>query len=118
MSFFKLKSGNPADAKRVGTDIIDVSKSLFQTNSKWEAFDNDTRGWLAARYIYDDTPDHSIPPGITFVPVYDTPTKMHVRVPWHADIATAQLATRGGVPSESYNSFEEFMARYFMRRCR
>jgi hypothetical protein len=117
MGFFKLRSASLVDHAKTGTAIMSVSKTVFQStpNSEWAKFDRDTRQWLFDNgYSYTGTPDGKVPPSIDIIPVYDTPTKMHVRVPWTGDLENAPPPT-----DESYNgNFPAFLARYFMRRCR
>jgi hypothetical protein len=56
---------------------------------------------------------------VEIVPVYDTPNRMHVRVPW-----SGLLKTPPKVEDEpSYGGpqnvrFKVLLARYFMRHCR
>ena len=118
MGFFHLKSAQLADQEKTGEAIIRVSQTAFQTsdNSEWAKFEADTKGWLYNNgYRYDGTEDGRVPATIDIIPVYDTPTKMHVRVPWKGDLT-------GAVPppdEQPYGgSFPAFLARYFMRRCR
>ncbi len=118
MGFFHLDSNQLADQELTGEAVIRVSSSAFQTGdgSEWVKFDADTRGWLFDNgYRYDGTADGRVPLTVDIVPVYDTPTKMHVRVPWIGDLTGADVppdeASYGG-------SFPAFLARYFMRRCR
>lgn len=118
MGFFHLNSTQLADQEQTGEAIIRVAKSAFHAGheSEWAKFDTDTRGWLYDNgYRYDGTPDGRVPAGIDIIPVYDTPTKMHVRIPWKGDLT-------GTVPpldEQPYGgSFPAFLARYFMRRCR
>jgi hypothetical protein len=117
MGFFKLKSAVPAEQAKTGEAIINVSKSVFQTgaHSEWAKFNKDTRKWLFDNgYQYLGTADGKIPPEIDIIPVYDTPTKMHVRIPWHGDLENVPAPQ-----NESYSgSFPVFLAHYFMRKCR
>ncbi len=115
MGFFKLKSASVADQEVTGKKIMAVSKSVFQPGSEWEKFDKDTRKWLyEAGYVYTGSADGRIPESIDIVPVYDTPTKMHVRIPWSGDLVTPPVPE-----DEAYSgSFPVFLARYFMRKCR
>ena len=118
MGFFHLNSNQLADQELTGDAIIRVSKSVFHSagDSEWAKFEADTRGWLFDNgYRYDGTADGRVPASIDIIPVYDSPTKMHVRVPWKGDLTGAVVppdeAPYGG-------SFPAFLARYFMRRCR
>lgn len=124
MGFFKLRSNNAADQTEAGEGIIAVSNSVFDSgpNSEWEKFDRDTRKWLYDhhfRYVDangDLIGDGRIPSKIKIVPVYDTATVMHVRIPWKADLAAAAAAP---VQAElAYPNFAAFLSRYFMRKCR
>lgn len=118
MGFFKLKSPILSEQAKAGDAIIRVSNSVFQQGptSEWAKFNANTRKWLFDNgYTYDGTADGMVPPEIDLVPVYDTPTKMHVRIPWAGDlvggVAPVSEPTYGG-------SFPAFLARYFMRHCR
>ncbi len=118
MGFLKLKSSAVIDNAATGAAIIKVSKSAFQNTpgSEWVKFDGDTRKWLFDNgYIDPATGDGKVPAGVDIVPVYDTPTKMHIRVPWIGDLENAPAPldepTYGG-------NFPAFLARYFIRRCR
>lgn len=118
MGFYSLKSRSIADNAQTGAAIIRVSKSVFQTapNSEWAKFNQDTRKWLFDNgYVYPGTADGMAPPEIDIIPVYDTPTKMHVRVPWAGDLENAPAP----VDEAPYaGNFPAFLARYFIRRCR
>lgn len=121
MGFFRLKNHQLVDQKETGEAIMRVANSVFQTTptSEWAKFDRNTREWLyQAGYRYDGPdalPDGRIPPGIDIIPVYDTPTKMHVRVPWAGDLNGAPAPE----DEPSYGAqFPVVLARYFMRRCR
>lgn len=116
MAFYKLKSTSLADNGITGAAIIKVSKSVFQPNSEWSKFNQNTRQWLKDNgYTYPGTPDGMAPPDIDIIPVYDTATKMHVRVPWAGDLDNAPAP----VDEPSYGgNFPAFLARYFIRRCR
>jgi hypothetical protein len=115
MGFFRLKSDSQAEQQKTGKAIVKISKSVFKPNSEWAKFDKDTRKWLFDNgYRYDGTKDGKIPANIEIVPVYDTPTKMHVRIPWHADLKFPK-----GKPKEDvYGDHNVLLAKYFMRRCR
>ena len=118
MKFFKLKSEVLTEQRKTGEAIIRVSQSAFQTGpaSEWEKFNGDTRTWLFENgYFYLGTDDGRIPPEIDIVPVYDTPNKMHVRIPWHGDLENPPPVE----DERPYNgSFPVLLARYFMRKCR
>lgn len=118
MAFFKLKSDVLTKQKETGEAIIRVSQSVFKTGptSEWEKFSKDTRKWLYDNgYLYLGSADGRVPPEIDIIPVYDTPTKMHVRVPWHGDLENPPPINN----EPAYNgSFPVLLARYFMRKCR
>jgi hypothetical protein len=117
MGFFHLKSDDLVKQAETGDAIKRVSDTVFQTgaNSEWAKFNRDTRKWLFDNgYRYDGTPDGKIPKTIDIIPVYDTETKMHVRIPWSGDLANIPPPQ-----PESYGgSGMVLLARYFMRRCR
>jgi hypothetical protein len=121
MGFFVLKTDDLAKQIETGEAIIRVSNSVFQSTpaSEWAKFDKDTKEWLFQNgYKYEGAgalPDGRIPASIDIIPVYDTPTKMHVRVPWAGDLNGAPAPA----DEPSYgNQFPVVLARYFMRRCR
>jgi hypothetical protein len=103
-----------------GAAIIRLSKSVFdpKPTSEWHKFNADTRQWLYDNnYKYSETADGRVPPTIDIIPVYDTETKMHVRVPYHKNLVAPHNPP--GVPDESYNNnFNVLLSRYFMRSCR
>jgi hypothetical protein len=125
MAFIKLASSNPMEQNETGIKIIQVSETAFsaQPGCEWAKFESDRRGWLYAhgyRWCNADGDwigDGHIPAEIEIVPVYDTPTRMHVRIPWKGDIAQIK-----GKPVENEPSYDHkfpiLLARYFMRKCR
>lgn len=123
--FFKLKSDALADQVATGEAIMRVSKSVFKTTagSEWKKFNDDTRGWLHANgYRYDGPgagPDGEIPDSIEIVPVYDTPNRMHVRIPWAGDLTPApKIEDEPSYGNSNALRFKVVLARYFMRKCR
>lgn len=123
--FIKLKSDALADQVATGEAIMKVSKSAFKDSptSEWKKFDADTRGWLHANgYVYDGPgagPNGEIPASVEIVPVYDTPTRMHVKVPFADDLKA--LKTVEDEPSYGATQsvrVKVLLARYFMRKCR
>ncbi len=123
--FFKLKSDALADQVATGEAIMRVSKSVFKTTagSEWKKFNDDTRGWLHANgYRYDGPgagPDGEIPDSIEIVPVYDTPNRMHVRIPWAGDLTPApKVEDEPSYGNSNALRFKVVLARYFMRKCR
>ena len=123
--FIKLKSNSVADQAETGEAIMKVSKSAFRDSpkSEWRKFNADTRGWLHRNgYRYDGPdagPNGEIPDTIEIVPVYDTPNRMHVKVPLAGDLETPPVfpdePTYGNMPEVR---FKVLLARYFMRKCR
>jgi hypothetical protein len=125
VGFFKLKSNSLDDQAETGEAIMRVSKSAFRdtATSEWKKFDDDTRGWLHRNgYRYegpDAGPNGEIPDTVEIVPVYDTPNRMHVRVPWAGILATPPVI----LDEPNYGNtrsvrFKVLLARYFMRHCR
>lgn len=125
VGFFKLKSNSLADQAKTGEAIMKVALSAFQDtpDSEWKKFNKDTRGWLHKKgYRYDGPgagPKGEIPDSVEIVPVYDTPNRMHVRVPWMGVLQNPPVV----VDEPSYGNTEEvrfkvLLARYFMRHCR
>lgn len=125
MAFIKLASLNELDQTNTGKRIVALSESAFSSlpNSEWAQFQADPRGWLHdAGYIWADINgdiigDGHIPPEVEIVPVYDSPNRMHVRIPWKGDIAAAKVKPVEATPSYAV-SFPILLARYFMRKCR
>jgi hypothetical protein len=127
VGFIKLKNNVVADNADTGEAIIKVSKSVFKTTagSEWKKFDEDTRKWLFDNgYVYDGPgagPSGEIPDSVEIVPVYDTPTRMHVKVPWAGDLTGPNVfpdePTYGPIASPTVRK-KVLLARYFMRKCR
>lgn len=123
--FFSLKNNSLADQSKTGEAIIAVSESAFDNSedSEWSKFNANTRAWLHEKgYRYDGPgagPNGEIPASIEIVPVYDTPNRMHVRVPWVGDLTPTPVvqdeSTYGNTPEVR---FKVVLARYFMRKCR
>lgn len=125
VGFFKLKSDNLGDQAKTGEAIMKVSQTAFQDvpGSEWKKFEDDTRGWLHANgYRYDGPgagPDGEIPASVQIIPVYDTPNRMHVRVPWSGLLKNPPEVVEEPPygPSQEV-AFKVLLARYFMRHCR
>jgi hypothetical protein len=113
MGYFIPRGKTHSQLKKLGSELIELSENVFKAGTEWEKFDNNTKAWISKRYRFDGTRDGTIPDKIQIIPVYDTPTKMHVRIPWYDRLVG--LPTPG--PEENA-SFEEFYARYFIRSCR
>ncbi|KAF0116928.1 MAG: hypothetical protein FD150_18 [Rhodobacteraceae bacterium] len=123
--FIKLKNNSLADQAKTGSAIIEVSKSAFDSSptSEWRQFNDDTRGWLHRNgYRYEGPgagPNGEIPVSVEIVPVYDTPNRMHVKVPWAGDLETTPvIVNEPSYGSEPEVRFKVLLARYFMRKCR
>ena len=123
--FFNLKNSSLADQKKTGEAIIKVSESVFDNSptSEWRKFNADTRGWLHKKgYRYEGPgagPNGEIPDSIEIVPVYDTPNRMHVRVPWVGDLTpTPVVQDESTYGTTDDVRFKVVLPRYFMRKCR
>ncbi|MCU0903487.1 MAG: hypothetical protein MUE83_06385 [Tabrizicola sp.] len=123
--FFKLKNNAIADQADTGAAIMRVSKSAFKEtpNSEWKKFNDDTHKWLHDNgYRYDGPgagPNGEIPADLQIVPVYDTPNRMHVRVPWHGDLTPVpDILDEDSYGSSKKVRLQVVLARYFMRKCR
>lgn len=121
-----LKDATVASQKKTGEAIMRLCKTVSDPSpgSEWAAFSADPKAWLHANgYVYlgeDALPDGRIPASVKIVPVYDTETIMHVRVPWKGLIENPPAIPRqepeyGSVPADR---FPVLLARYFMRKCR
>jgi hypothetical protein len=119
MGFFRHKSDSLAEQVKTGKKIVKLSNDVFKSGagSEWAKFDKDTRKWLFDNgYRYDGTPDGRIPANIEIVPVYDSPTKMHVRIPWKGDLKSgSKVKPKDDVYGGDFNVL---LTKYFMRRCR
>lgn len=125
MGFIVHMSEMADEHEKTGKAIVEVAKSAFKDteNSEWKKFDADIRKWLYDNgYRYTASPDGllqagasgEIPANVEIVPVYDTPTRMHVRIPWAGDLVNPPQPKE-----EPYSdNFNVFLARYFMRKCR
>ena len=124
VGFFKLKSDSLADQAATGEAITKVSKSAFRDteNSEWKKFNENTRQWLFDNgYRYDGPgagPNGEIPDNIEIVPVYDTPNRMHVKVPWAGDLKTHPVKDEEPYGTTNKVRSKVILARYFMRKCR
>ena len=124
VGFFKLESDVLADQAETGDAIARVAKSAFKNtaNSEWKKFNEDTRGWLHKNgYRYEGPgagPNGEIPDSVEIVPVYDTPNRMHVKVPWAGDLKIHDVDDEKSYgPTKAIRS-KVVLARYFMRKCR
>ncbi|MCX7287573.1 MAG: hypothetical protein NTW20_08445 [Rhodobacterales bacterium] len=125
--FFNLKSGSLVDQRKTGEAVIRLIRSVGQDvpGSDWKEFKADPKAWLhKAGYRYDGPgagPDGEVPASVTLIPVYDTETTMHVRVPWKGVLVPEVM--EHALNETSYGStpqvrFPVLLARYFMRQCR
>lgn len=125
VGFFSLKSANLGDQRATGEAIMRLSRSVFDDSpgSEWAAFNADPHGWLyAAGYRYDGPgagAKKRIPKSVTLVPVYDTNTLMHVRIPWKGLFDTPPVVQDEPTYGTTDDTrFPVLLARYFMRHCR
>jgi hypothetical protein len=126
LGFFKLKSSSLAEQKKTGEAIIRLITSVGDRSagSEWAAFDADPKAWLSKHYIYTGPaagPNGAIPASVQIVPVYDTETKMHVRIPWKGTV-DPRPRPEDILPEGTYGTGDTrlpvLLARYFMRKCR
>jgi hypothetical protein len=120
MGFFTRRIDTVEAQHNTGEAIIRLSKSVFDRSptSEWMKFNADTRAWLYNNnFNYSDSLNGHVPASLDIIPVYDTETKMHVRVPYHKNL---ELPEGFVVKDEtSYNNdFSIVLSRYFMRSCR
>ena len=67
-------------------------------------------------YSYSGTKDGKVPHTIDIVPVYDTDTKMHVRIAYYENL---ELPHGYVVHDDHFHGdFNILLSRYFMRSCR
>ena len=122
--FFKLKSDIVADHAATGEAITRVSQTAFSTdpNSEWWKFNANTRQWLIENGYQYETAEgkvlKEIPADIEIVPVYDTPNRMHVKVPWSGDLVTHKVKEELDYGNTDEVRSKVVLARYFMRKCR
>jgi hypothetical protein len=128
VGFFNLKSGSLVDQRKTGDAIMRLMRSVGQDvpGSEWKAFKDDPKAWLyKAGYRYEGPgagPNGEVPATKTLIPVYDTETTMHVRVPWKGVLDIPEV-TQNARNEPSYGAtpqvrFPVLLARYFMRQCR
>jgi hypothetical protein len=109
-----------------GQAIVRLSQSVFKAGvgraeSEWQVFDRDPAAWLYANgYRLLDHPQSPangaiLPNLVRILPVYDTPTTMHLRIPHIGNIDTTITPPNG---DEYGDSFDDFLASYFTRQCR
>lgn len=122
--FIKLKDNSVATHEAAGEAIRKVAKSAFRNTkgSEWKEFNADTRKWLHKNHYRFEGPgagpNGEIPDNIEIVPVYDTPNRMHVRVPWAGDLKDHTVKDEDDYgPTKAIRS-RVVLARYFMRKCR
>ncbi len=125
MAFIKLVSSNPNVAISAGRGIMALSDSVFKTgaNSEWAKFVVNPHQWLYNNnYRYVDK-DHveigtgKVPDSVELVPVYDSATRMHIRIPWKQTLRDAQATPLQDEPNYQ-RQFPAILAHYFMRSCR
>jgi hypothetical protein len=118
VGFFNLKSGSLVDQRKTGDAIMRLMRR--------KAFKDDPKAWLyKAGYRYEGPgagPNGEVPATKTLIPVYDTETTMHVRVPWKGVLDIPEV-TQNARNEPSYGAtpqvrFPVLLARYFMRQCR
>ena len=123
--FFVLKSASLVDQRKTGEAIVRLMRSVGDDSagSEWKSFKDDPKAWLhKAGYRYDGPgagPNGEAPAAVTLVPVCDTATTMHVRIPWKGVLDTPpviQDEPTYGAPGPT--RFPVLLARYFMRKCR
>lgn len=127
LGFFKLKSSSLAEQKTTGEAIIRLIKSVGDgsAGSEWVKFAADPKAWLTAvGYIYtgpEAGPNGEIPATLKIVPVYDTETTMHVRIPWKGNVEPRprpeEILTESSYGTGD-TKFPVLLARYFVRKCR
>ena len=125
MAFIKLASNNPSVALPAGRGIIALSESVFNygPNSEWVKFVVNPHEWLYDnnyRYVdknYAEIGNGKIPETLELMPVYDSATRMHVRIPWKQTLRDAQATPLHDEPNYQ-RQFPAILAHYFMRSCR
>ena len=125
MAFIKLASNNPSVALPAGRGIIALSESVFNygPNSEWVKFVDNPHEWLYDnnyRYVdknYAEIGNGKIPETLELMPVYDSATRMHVRIPWKQTLRDAQATPLHDEPNYQ-RQFPAILAHYFMRSCR
>ncbi len=104
---------------KAGEAIMRLSRSVFDDSkgSEWKKFNANTRQWLwNNNYKYSGTANGKVPPSIDIIPVYDTETKMHVRIPYYDNL---ELPHGAVVHNDDYHGdFSILLSRYFVRSCR
>jgi hypothetical protein len=124
--FFKLKSTALSDQRIAGEAIIRLISSVGDRSagSEWVSFEANPKAWLEKHYIYtgpEAGPNGEIPATLQLVPVYDTETKMHVRIPWKGNVnprpRPEEIAAEASYGTGE-TKFPVLLARYFMRKCR
>ena len=119
MGYFTRRSETLKAEHDAGEAILRLTKSVFDDSktSEWNKFNSDTRKWLYDNnYSYSGTKDGKVPHTIDIVPVYDTDTKMHVRIPYYENL---ELPHGFVVHDDHFHGdFNILLSRYFMRSCR
>ncbi len=118
--FLALKNNKSGPA--LGEAIARVSRAAGTSKPKpadqkeLAKFIADPAGWLDGFAKIDTgTPaGKKIKGNLTVIPVFDTHEVMFVRVPVVSDLGN--LSAPG--PSESYATYKDFLANYFIKKCR
>jgi hypothetical protein len=129
MGFYRIVSTNHSIRESAGAAIIALSNSVNKPNSEWSKFNADPKKWIYSQgYRYhnkDGTmykkagwahPDGFTPDELKIVPIIDTETTMHVRIPFHTNL---EVPAGTQIENDDYhNKFPVLLSNYFMRSCR
>jgi hypothetical protein len=129
MGRYHLKSKDPQLGMKAGEAIIALSNSVNKPNSEWSKFNADPKKWIYEhdyRYYNNDGtmykkagwahPDGYTPDELKLVPIIDTETTMHVRIPFHTNL---EVPAGTKIENDDYhNKFPVLLSNYFMRSCR
>ena len=106
----------------LGEAIARVSAAVSKPNpaqadlNELQNFISDPAGWLDNYAKIDDgTPaGKKIKGNLTIMPVFDTNDVMFVKVPVVGDLGNLS----GPAPGDSYMNYKDFLAGYFIKKCR
>jgi hypothetical protein len=114
----KSKPKGQSLGKAVGrvSRAVNSKKPAPEDVKELKSFMSDPAGWLDGFVKIDDgTPGgKKVKGNLTVVPVFDTDDLMFIKVPTVDSLGNLN----GPAPNENYANYAEFLAKYFIRKCR
>jgi hypothetical protein len=114
----KSKPSGQALGKAVGrvSRAVNNSKASPDEVKELKKFMNDPAGWLDGFVKIDDgTPKgKKVKGNLKVIPVFDSEDVMFVKVPTADSLGNLNAPA----PNEAYANYADFLAKYFIRKCR